>query len=175
MHYWSHVNVRRRSLNSTILLNDQQISLETHWRDMSSQLREFKRFSRYGFVGASWMFGQSIYSLYSRGLWSFRDKVVSIQVKSLQIEVVSRHYQSHFDTCRKSIQFNSIFRGKVEFCLLKWTAVNGSYSLQVLSIIIRLYTVVILCNFELCKGKNCIFALPKTTNSFKISACFSLK
>ena len=29
---------------------------------------------------------------------------------------------------------------------LKWTAVNGSYSFQVLSIIVRLCTVVLLCN-----------------------------
>ena len=57
---------------------------------------------------------------------------------------------------------------KVEFCLLKWTAVNGSYSVQVLSIIVRLCTVVLdlLCNLELCefKERNRIFALPKTTN-----------
>ena len=102
---------------------------------------------------------------------SFRHKVVSIQVDSIQIEVVSRHYRSRFDTYRKLLRFNSIFRPiaggeasgletlpeifrfelnaatKVEFCLLKSTAVNGSYSFQVLSIIARLCTVVLLCNF----------------------------
>ena len=109
--------MRRGSLNSTILLNDQTMLSESylkpiHWRDMSSQLREFERFSRYSFVGARWKFGQSSYSFYSRSLWSFCDKVVSIQVNSLQIEVVSRHRRSRFDTCRKSIRFNSIFRGR---------------------------------------------------------------
>ena len=118
------------------------------------------------------------------GLRSFRYKVVSIQVDSIQIEVVSRDYRSRFDTCRKSIQINSIFRPvaggeaggsssppevfifelnsatKVEFCLLKWIAVNGGYSFQVLSIIVRLYTVV-LCNLELCKGTKSYFCSVK--------------
>ena len=40
---------------------------------------------------------------------AFRYKVVSIQVDSIQIEVVSRHHQSRFDTRRKSIRFNSVF------------------------------------------------------------------
>ena len=41
---------------------------------------------------------------------------------------------------------------KVEFCLLKLTAVNGSYGFQVLSIILRLCDVVVLLwNLELCK------------------------
>ena len=40
---------------------------------------------------------------------------------------------------------------KLEFCLVKWTAVNGSYSFQVLSIIVRLCTVILLCNLEFCK------------------------
>ena len=40
---------------------------------------------------------------------SFRYKVVSIQVDSIQIEVVSRHHRSRFDTRRKSIRFNSAF------------------------------------------------------------------
>ena len=44
------------------------------------------------------------------GLRSFRYKVVSIQVDSMQIEIISRHHRSRFDTCRKSIRFNSIFR-----------------------------------------------------------------
>ena len=48
------------------------------------------------------------YGLIVEGLRSI--KVVSIQVDSTQIEVVSRHYRSRFDTCRKSISFNSIFR-----------------------------------------------------------------
>ena len=50
---------------------------------------------------------------------------------------------------------------KVEFCLLKWTAVNGSYSFQVLSIIVRLCTVVLLCNLELCKGTKSYFCSAK--------------
>ena len=75
--------------------------------------------------------------------WSVGFTVVSTQVNSIQIEVVSRQYRSRFETCRKSIRFNSIFRPaaggeagappteifrfelnsatKVEFCLLKWT------------------------------------------------------
>ena len=40
---------------------------------------------------------------------SFRYKVVLIQVDSIQIEVVSRHHRSRFNTCRKSIRFNSTF------------------------------------------------------------------
>ena len=35
---------------------------------------------------------------------------------------------------------------KVEFCLLKWKAVNGTYSFQVLPIIVRLCAIVLLCN-----------------------------
>ena len=165
MHYWSHVNVRRGSLNSTILLNDQNILSKSFLKPTDAiwvvNCGSSKGSHVTVFVRARWMFGQSIYSLYSRGLWSFRDKVVSIQVKSLQIEVVSRHHRSRFDTCRKSIQFNSIFRGKVEFCLLKWTAVNGSYSFQVLSIIIRLCIVIILCKFKLCKGTKSYFCSAK--------------
>jgi len=50
---------------------------------------------------------------------------------------------------------------KVEFCLLTWTTVNGSYSFQVLSIIVRLYTVVLLNNLELCKGTKSYFCSAK--------------
>ena len=47
---------------------------------------------------------------------------------------------------------------KVKFCLLTWTAVNGSYSSIVNHIcIIRLCTVVLLCNLELCKGTKSYF------------------
>ena len=66
------------------------------------------------------------------------------------------------------------FQTSIKFCnnsgifLLKWTAVNGSKSFKVLSIIVRLCSVVLLCNLEL--ERNRIFALPKTTNSFKLSA-----
>ena len=89
--------------------------------------------------------------------WSVGFTVVSTQVNSIQIEVVSRQHRSRFDTCRKSIRFNSIFRPvaggeagapppeifrfelnsvtKVEFCLLKWT--DYQYIFQVLSIIVR--------------------------------------
>ena len=48
--------------------------------------------------------------LHRNGLRSFRYKLVSIQVDSIQIEVVSRHHPIRFDTHRKSIRFNSIFR-----------------------------------------------------------------
>ena len=113
--------------------------------------------------------------LHRNGLRLFRYKVVSIQVDSIKIEVVLRHHPIRFDTYKKSIGFNSIFRPvaggetegawapseifrfelnsatKVEFCLLKWTAVNGSYSFQVLSIIVRWCTFVLLFNMELCK------------------------
>ena len=126
------------------------------------------------------------------GLRSFRYKVLMIQVDSIQIEVVSSHHQSRFDTSRKSIRFNSIFRPvaggkaggarvlpqifrfelysatKVEFCLLKWKAVHGSYSFQVLSITVRLCTVVLLCHWNCVKDRNRIFALPKTNKSFNI-------
>ena len=116
--------------------------------------------------------------------------VVSIHVDSIQIEVVSRHHRSRFDTYRKSIRFNSIHRPvaggeavgprappeifrfesnsatKVEFCLLKWTAVHGSYSFQVLSITVRLCTVVLLCNLELCKGAKSHFWSAKNNQEF---------
>ena len=51
------------------------------------------------------------------GVQSLRYKVVSIQVDSTQIEVVSRHHQSRFDTRRKSIRFNSTFM----FSTVKWS------------------------------------------------------
>ena len=50
---------------------------------------------------------------------------------------------------------------KVEFCLLKWTAVNGSQSFKVLSIIVRLCTVVLLCSLELCKRTKSYFCSAK--------------
>ena len=53
MHY--SCQVRRGSLNSTILLNAQTILNESYLKPadvvMSSQLREFEKFSRYGFAG----------------------------------------------------------------------------------------------------------------------------
>ena len=50
---------------------------------------------------------------------------------------------------------------KVEFCLLKWAAVNGSYIFQVLLTIVRLCTVVLLSNWELCKGTKSYFCSAK--------------
>ena len=50
---------------------------------------------------------------------------------------------------------------KVKFCLLTWTAVNGSYSFVVLSIIVRLFTVVLLYNLELRKGTKSYFCSAK--------------
>lgn len=43
-----------------------------------------------------------------KGLRSFRYKVASIQVDSIQTEVISIHQQSRFDTRRKSIRFNQL-------------------------------------------------------------------
>ena len=62
---------------------------------------------------------------------------------------------------------------KVEFCLLKWTAVNGSYGFQVLSIIARLCTVVLL----LFKGTKSYFCSAKNDQqlSMQISAYISRK
>ena len=40
----------------------------------------------------------------------FDPKSFWLQVDLIQIEVVSKHYGGQFDTCRKSIRFNSIFR-----------------------------------------------------------------
>ena len=48
----------------------------------------------------------------------------------------------------KSFRFELNSPTKVEFCVLKWAAVNGSYSFQVFSMIVRLCTVVFLCNLE---------------------------
>ena len=66
-------------------------------------------------------------------------------------------------------RFELNFATKVEFCLLKCTAVNGIYSFQVLSLIERLYTAI----WNGVKKRNLSFALPKTAN--KISAYFSSK
>ena len=63
---------------------------------------------------------------------------------------------------RRRGRFELNLATKVEFCLLKQTAVNGSYKLQVLSIIVRLHIVVPLCNLELRKETNqnlCGFSL----------------
>ena len=55
----------------------------------------------------------------------------------------------------------------IQFCyksgifLLKWTAVNGSLSFKVLSIKVRLCTVVPLCNLELCKWTKSYFCSTK--------------
>ena len=40
----------------------------------------------------------------------FDPKSFRLQVDLIQIEVVSKHYGGQFDTWRKSIRFNSIFR-----------------------------------------------------------------
>ena len=120
------------------------------------------------------------------GLRSFRYKVVSMQVDSIQIDIVSRHHRSRSDTCRKSIRLNSIFRsvaggeaGKggsippeifrfvlnsainVEFCILKWTAVSGKLQFPGIVHLSNLCTVVLLCNLELCKGTNSYFCSAK--------------
>ena len=103
------------------------------------------------------------------GLRSFRYKVVSIQVDSTQIEVVSRHYRSRFDTCRKSIRFNSIVRSAA--------GEKAGYKNGIL------LTKMDICQWKLQfpsivdhnKMMYCFFALPNTTNSFKISAYFSSK
>ena len=50
---------------------------------------------------------------------------------------------------------------KMGFCLLKWTVVSGSYSFQVLSIIVRLCTDVLLCSLELFKGTKSYFCSAK--------------
>ena len=57
--------------------------------------------------------------------------VVSIQVDSIQIEVVSRHHRSRFDTCRKSIRFNSILAPPPEIFIFEFnsaTKVESAYS-----------------------------------------------
>ena len=49
------------------------------------------------------------------GVWSFQSKVISIQVDSIQTEVVSIHQQSRFDPCRKSILIHpKLFENKQE-------------------------------------------------------------
>ena len=44
----------------------------------------------------------------------------------------------------RNFRFGYKFRYKIEFCLLTWTAVNGSYSFKKLSVIVRLCSVVLL-------------------------------
>ena len=133
----------------------------------------------------------------SRGLLSFRYKVFSVQVDSIQIEVVSRHYrrrfvillvESWFDSTQSSCPWQGgsepsqeIFRfelnsaKRVEFCLLKWTAVIGSYSSQVLSIILRLCIVVLLSNLKLCKGTKSYFCFAKKDQHLKNICLFFIK
>ena len=115
-----------------------------------------------------------------KGLRSFRYKYIRYKLKLFRdiIEVDSIHVESRFDLTQSSgPQQGGGYRGsssppeifrfelnsatKVEFCLLEWTAVNGSYSFQVLSIIGRLCTVVLLCNSELCKGRKSYFCSAK--------------
>ena len=45
--------------------------------------------------------------VYSIQTLTFRHKVISLQLDSILIKVVSRNHRSRFDTCRKSIRFNS--------------------------------------------------------------------
>ena len=58
------------------------------------------------------------------------------------------------------------FQTLIKFCyksgiFLKWTAVNGSLSFKVLSIIVRLCTVVLLFNLEMCKWTKSYFCSAK--------------
>ena len=64
---------------------------------------------------------------------------------------------------------------KVEFCLLKWTTINGSYSFQVLSMIVRLCTAVLLCNLELCEGTKSYFCSAKNDQQLKNICSFFIK
>ena len=47
--------------------------------------------------------------------------------------------------------------------LISATKVNGSYSFKVLSIMVRLCTLVLLCNLELCKGTKWYFYSAKNS------------
>ena len=143
----------------------ERILLETHWRDMSSQLREFERFSRYG---PRWKFGQSIYSF----------TVVSQQSR-FDTSRFDTNW-SRFETSLKSIRFYSTFRGKgrrgstppwkfqiwiksrYKSRILLTKMHSCQWKLQFSSIVDhRLCTVVILCNFELCKGTKSYFSCEK--------------
>jgi len=61
----------------------------------------------------------------------------------------------------ENFRFELSFATKVEFCLLKWTAVNESDTSQVLSINVRLCIVFLLCNLELCKETRSYFCRAK--------------
>ena len=174
MHY--SCEVRRGSLNGTILLNDQTILNESYLKPTDAiwvvNCGNSKGFHVTGPV-------ESLDSQ-STPLRSCRNKVVSIQVDSMQIEVVSRHHRSRFDTCRESIRFNSAFRGegregssrprkfqisikfrdKSRILLTKMDSCQRK--LQFPSIgDHRLCTFVMLCNFELCKGTKSYFSSAK--------------
>ena len=56
------------------------------------------------------------------------------------------------------LDLNSAMSGTLP---LKWIVVNGRYSFKVLSIILRLCTVVLLCNLELRKGTKSYFCSAK--------------
>ena len=85
------------------------------------------------------------------GMTSKRLPTVEISPKSFPREQARSRRRSRFE-------LNSAT--KVEFRVL--LLVNGSYKLQVLSIIVRLHIVVLLCNLELRKETNqnfCSFSL----------------
>ena len=111
---------------------------------------------------------------------SFRDRfdtnwIDSVDSIQLNLQARSRGRSKGARAPPEIFRFELNSATKVEFCLLKWTAVHGSYSFQVLSITVRLCTVVLLCNWNCVKERNRIFALPKTTKSFKICVYFSSK
>ena len=88
-------------------------------------------------------------------------KVIVLHVRHALCRPVAGAARAPPTPKKKNFRFEINSAIKVEFCLLKWTAVNGSYSFQVLSIIVRLCTVVLLYNLELCKGKESYFCSAK--------------
>ena len=175
------MKVRRGSLNSSILLNDQTILKDSYLKPTDAIWVVH--------CGSSKAFHVAVFS-------GPVESLTSQSIPSIQ-EVYGRFGTSRFDTnwsrCETSsksirymwrvdlIQLNlqARSRGKAaegrapppppqKFSdliwiprLLKWKAVNGSHSFQVLPIIVSLRTVVVLYNLELCKGTKSYFCSAK--------------
>ena len=136
--------------------------------------------------------------VYSIQTLTFRYKVISLQLDSILIKVVSRNHRSRFDTCRKSIRFNSssgpqqverqgarapleIFRFELN-SLQKWKFAYQNRQLSMEATVSKYcrslqdYVLLFLCAIWNCvKERNRIFALPKTTTNLQMTAYFSSK
>ena len=101
----------------------------------------------------------------------FRD-IIEVDSIQLNLQARSRGRDRGARAPPEIFRFELNSASKVKFCLLEWTAVNWSYSFQVLSIIAILCTVVLLCNLELCEGTKSYFCSAKNQQPSNISLFF---